>query len=202
MKVFGIGFHRTGTTTLNRCLKKLGFSHKGYDLDLLRKVNQGDLEPVHRVADQYECFDDWPWPLIFRQLDEWYPDAKFILTVREDPDTWLASVRRHAKVTGPTESRKIIYGQPRVKGHEEIYLKRYNQHNETVRRYFSDRTDDLLEVCWEQGSGWEELCEFLGRDLPNVPLPHANESSPLERLTMAHKRWKRLLREMLGMRLK
>jgi hypothetical protein len=199
MKIFGIGFHRTGTTTLNECLKSLGFSHKGYDLDLLRHVDRGNLTPVRRVADQHECFDDWPWPLIFRRLDAWHPEAKFILTIREDPETWLSSVKRHAKVTGPTESRQIIYGQPRVEGHEDIYLDRYTKHNQAVRQYFADCPDDLLEICWETGSGWQELCDFLNMEVPDRPLPHANESSPLERLTMVHKRWQRLIREKLGM---
>lgn len=201
MKVFGIGFHRTGTTTLNECLKSLGFSHKGYDLDLLRKVDRGELEEVRRVADRYECFDDWPWPLIFRSLDEWYPDAKFILTTRKSPEVWLDSVKRHAKTTGPTESRQIIYGHPRVEGHEDVYLERYRRHNQEVREYFSDRPDDLLEICWETGSDWEDLCTFLDMEVPDRPLPHANKSTLLQHLTMAHKRWQRLIREKLGLRL-
>ena len=153
MKVFGIGYHRTGTTTLNECLKRLGFAHKGYDLELLRAWQRGDLGPIRAAADRHSCFDDWPWPLVFRELDEWYPDAKFVLTVRESPEKWLASVKRHARTTGPTESRTIIYGDPRPDGSEELYLEQYRTHNRAVREHFGDRPEKLLEVCWETGSG-------------------------------------------------
>ena len=36
--------------------------------------------------------------------------------------------------------------------------------------------DDLLEVCWENGDGWNELATFLGCELPTSPFPHANDS--------------------------
>lgn len=199
MKVFGIGFQRTGTTTLKECLQHLGFSHKGYDPDLLEKVHQGELEDVRRVADQYESFEDWPWPLLFRDLDAWYSEATFILTYRKDPETWLKSVKRHARLTGPTRGRQIVYGHARVEGYEETYLERYTQHNQAVREYFADRPDDLLEVCWETGSGWEDLCNFLDREVPDRPLPHTSRNTFTKWLNQTPKRWKRLFREAVGM---
>lgn len=33
----------------------------------------------------------------------------------------------------------------------------------------------LLEV--ELGSGWEPLCKFLGKRIPNQPFPHVNEAA-------------------------
>lgn len=201
MKVFGIGFPRTGTTTLNRCFKQFGFSHKGYDLDLLRRVHEDDLAPVRAVTEQHDSFDDWPWPLLYRRLDEWYPDAKFILTIRERPDVWLQSMQRHAKLTGPTEARQIVFGNPRVEGQEEMYVDRYTRHNEEVRSYFHDRPDDLLEVCWEAGTGWDELCTFLNVDVPDRPLPHTSRNTVGKWLRYAPDRWERHLRELLGLRL-
>jgi Sulfotransferase domain len=35
-------------------------------------------------------------------------------------------------------------------------------------------------LTYELGSGWEPLCKFLGRDVPNVPFPHLNESKEFE----------------------
>lgn len=40
--------------------------------------------------------------------------------------------------------------------------------------HFKDRQNDLLVVDFTQGAGWEELCGFLGRDVPDIPFPHAN----------------------------
>lgn len=33
-------------------------------------------------------------------------------------------------------------------------------------------SERLLE--WEVGDGWEPLCKFLGKPVPDVPFPHAN----------------------------
>jgi hypothetical protein len=30
-------------------------------------------------------------------------------------------------------------------------------------------------LVWEVTDGWEPLCEFLGLDVPDEPLPHAND---------------------------
>jgi hypothetical protein len=45
-----------------------------------------------------------------------------------------------------------------------------------VREYFRGRDSDFMEVCWEMGTGWEELCAFLKCDVPGGPVPHANKS--------------------------
>ena len=54
-------------------------------------------------------------------------------------------------------------------------IERYKKHNEEVEQYFRDRLQDILFVSWEEGAGWKELCEFLGKDIPNEPFPHANK---------------------------
>jgi len=174
MKVFGIGMNKTGTTTLGECLSRLGFRHHSFDLELTRAVDEGRMAPVFEVADAYDSFEDWPWPLIYRQLDDRYPAAQFILTTRIDSDTWIDSLRRHADETGPTAFRQIVYGHAMPHGHEEEHVRIYERHNAEVRGYFGDR-DDFLEVCWEEKAEWDELCQFLGMPVPHEPFPHANE---------------------------
>lgn len=175
MKVFGVGMNKTGTTTLGECLNRLGFRHHSFDLELTRAVDEGDLRPVFQVADEYDSFEDWPWPLIYEELDTRYPDARFILTTRKDSATWFNSLKRHADRTGPTAFREIVYGHPMPHGHESEHVQRYEQHNANVRAYFDGR-DDLLEVCWEEQAEWEPICEFLDRPIPGSSFPHANES--------------------------
>lgn len=176
-KVFGIGLNKTGTKSLAAGLTRLGYRGTTYDLALTRAVMSGRMRPVWRVVRRYDCFEDWPWPLIFRQLDERYPGSKFILTTRRDSETWLQSLKRHAERTGPTEFRRLIYGYEMPDGHEREHIRFYEEHNAAVRSYFQDRPDQLLEVCWETGDGWAELCPFLG--LPVVAeesFPHRNAS--------------------------
>lgn len=175
-KVFGIGLNKTGTTTLGLCLQHFGYRHTSSDLELTRLVGRGEVEPVLRYAEGFDSFEDWPWPLIYRQLDERFPGSRFILTVRRNSDVWFRSLKKHALLTGPTEFRKVAYGHAAPDGHEADHIERYESHNDEVRRYFRDRPEDFLEVCWETGSEWEELSRFLGHPVPELPLPHANRS--------------------------
>jgi len=174
-KVFGIGLNKTETTTLAKCLQHFGFRHKSFDLDLTKYVQNGHLEPVYEVADKNDSFEDWPWPLIFKKMDERYRNSKFILTTRKNKYSWIKSLKRHADRIGPTEFRELVYGFPMPHGHEDEHVKIYERHNKRVRSYFGNR-GDFLEVCWEEESGWEEICQFLDEPVPNIPFPHANQS--------------------------
>jgi hypothetical protein len=73
--------------------------------------------------------------------------------------------------------RRILYGLPFPDVTQEDLIERYTRHNQEVMDYFQDRPQSLLVVDWENGDGWQELCEFLGREIPREPFPHANKSS-------------------------
>ena len=47
----------------------------------------------------------------------------------------------------------------------------YLDHNELVRKVCP--AERLLE--FKLGSGWEPLCEFLGKKVPDVPYPNVND---------------------------
>lgn len=177
-KVFGIGLNKTGTTTLQECGKILGYKCTSCDRSLLDDVvTRGDLSAVQRVVDQHELFEDWPWPLIYKQLDQLYPGSKFILTVRQTNETWLRSLSSHALRTSPRlHCRKLAYGYNYPQGHQQEHLDFYERHNQEVRNHFKDRPNDFIELCWENGDGFPELCAFLGCDVPEAPFPHANSA--------------------------
>ena len=196
MKIFGIGLNKTGTTTLGVCFKHFGYRHTTSNLELTQCVERGELEPVFAHADQYDSFEDWPWPLIYRELDERYPGSKFVLTTRRDGEAWVNSLKRHALLTGPTEFRRIAYGHTMPDGHEAEHIALYERHNQEVRDYFRDRPDDFLEVCWETGSGWAEICAFLGEEVPDLPVPHTNRSAD-KKGRLLRKRAQRFLSHLL-----
>lgn len=186
-KIIGIGHSKTGTSTLAACFREFGYRHTSQHLRLLEEVKRGYLQGSFDLADAYDSFEDWPWPLIYRQLDARYPNSKFILTVRKNTEVWLKSMKKHAERLGPTKNRSLVYGHPMPHGHEDAYASIYETHNREVLEYFKDRPSQLMVVCWENGTGWKELCEFLKQDIPNVPFPHSNKGPILSRSRLKRK---------------
>lgn len=176
-KVFGIGFHKTGTTSLDRALTLLGYRVTGpnavHDPDISQKIHDFTQE----ISKKFDAFQDNPWPLVYREMDNLYPNAKFTLTVR-DPDEWILSMCKHFGEQ-VTPMRQLIYGSDfgHPLGNELHYKKVMLTHNKNVRTYFSDRPDKLLEIDFSSGQGWEPLCRFLGHPEPSASFPHANKAA-------------------------
>ena len=175
MKVVGIGFHRTGTKTLRACLRDhFMMKHRSVDEEAARQLWSGRIDDVMSTVARYDSFEDWPWPLVYRDIDARFPDAKFILTVRESEEVWFESVCRLAERVGPTEFRRRIYGREMPRDDKARHIAVYQAHNQGVLDYFADRPDKLLVACWETGTGWGELCSFLQREVPSAPFPHVD----------------------------
>lgn len=174
-KVFGIGFHKTGTSTLDLALTRLGYRVLGVRTDLASSLFSNDIESVLNLTQEYDAFQDNPWPLLYKELDKRYPNSKFILTVR-DENKWINSVVNHFGYDH-TEMRRWIYGIGHPKENESIYLEKYKGHNNEVLNYFHERKEDLLVINWENGDGWEKICNFLKEPVPNEDFPHANKGN-------------------------
>lgn len=178
-KVFGIGWAKTGTTTLGECLRLLGYDHQGQDLDLAEDLARGDLSRILARAAHKESFEDWPWIVLYRQLDTAFPGSRFVLTTR-DPERVVASYRNMLRAPWANGARldrirRILYELPFPDVTDAQIRARYERHDAQVREHFRDRPDDLLVVDWERGDGWEALCVFLGHPVPAAPFPHANQ---------------------------
>ncbi|WP_157014533.1 sulfotransferase family protein [Mesorhizobium xinjiangense] len=190
-KIIGIGWAKTGTTTLGHCFTILGYDHQSQDLSLVEGIRKGDLSAIMARAEQKESFEDWPWIILYRELDRAFPGSRFVLTVR-DADKWIGSYTNMLANKGIASDetnriRETLYGLPFPDVTKAQLVERYQRHNDDVKRYFRDRPDDLLVVDWEDGCGWKELCDFLGREIPRQPFPHANRGrysaqSPMRRL--------------------
>jgi len=174
-KVIGIGFQKTGTSTLDVSLTSLGYKVLGVRKNLASKLFRNDIESVLKITEKFDAFQDNPWPLLYKELDKKYPNSKFILTIR-DESKWINSVVNHFG-KNHTEMRRWIYGVGHPAGNEEIYLKKFKNHNNEVLKYFSNRQDDLLVVEWENGDGWKKLCDFLNEPIPNQSFPHVNKGN-------------------------
>ncbi|MCB9592634.1 MAG: hypothetical protein H6719_07870 [Sandaracinaceae bacterium] len=184
-KVFGLGLSRTGTRSLTAALHTLGIDavHYPVDEDTFRALESGKLD--FRFMQAFDGITDITASPYFAQLDAMYPDAKFVLTLR-DEETWLRSCHNHWLGRDPFEVtssrgreihlqirrflRAATYGTYRFEPERFRWV--YRQHVAAVRRYFADRPGKLLELDIVSGSGWGPLCEFLGRPMPDQPFPH------------------------------
>ena len=179
-KVVGVGLPKTGTTSLGYCFRRLGFKHRTYDMDLALQVKRNQLDVVLDEARRYEAFEDWPWFSIYRELDQTFPNSKFILTLRKDTETYVKSLIGHHEREGIRRKDFVkphwwdeVFGVEPAQWDYDKSAQRYERHNRDVLEYFGDRVGkDLLVVCWEKGDGWAQLCKFLNKPLPNEPFPH------------------------------
>ena len=176
-KVFGIGLSKTGTSSLAQALQRLGFKTK--DCMGATRYVAGDLSSIDmETVLAHDALTDTPIPSFYRQLDARFPGSKFILTVR-DREGWLKSCRKQfSERFGATQNEahkrifEDLYGtnvfdEPRFVGGYERFVS-------GVLDYFKDRPQDLLVMDIAAGDGWEELCPFLGRAVPDTPFPKAN----------------------------
>jgi len=179
-KVFGIGLNKTGTSSLKMAMGMLGYHTTGSNKQLLRAVRRGDIAPAIEHTRHYDSFQDWPYPLIFRELHEEYGDrAHYILTRRVSFEKWFASVENHARSSRLFSGQRLAYGYHRPFGRRREYEEIYHTHNEAVRDYFSAGAGagaPFLEMCLDDGDGWEKLCPFLGCEQPDQPFPHRNSA--------------------------
>lgn len=181
-KVFCIGFHKTGTTSLELALRKLGYRVTGS----FGTKDPGIADKVHEMAyamvENFDAFEDNPWPVLYKELDQRFPGSKFILT-RRPAEAWIRSQVKDFALA-ETPMRRWIYGEDAgcPEGNEETYVARYERHNREVLEYFRDRPDDLLIFDVPSDDAWGKLCRFLGHDVLDEPFPHANKASLSRRI--------------------
>lgn len=184
MKVFEIGVAKTGTTSLGRAYEILGFKHKAEDPDLyLKFINNYDYEILFEVIDKYDAFQDGPWhnkDVDYKILDEKYPNSKFIILERDD-ESWI---RSNEKFYSPKYHKdwenweySFLIDNRWVTQRESVIEEKLNYKKSKyleIKEYFKDRQNDLLIMNICDGQGWEVLCPFLGKEIPNVPFPKLN----------------------------
>ena len=186
-KIFGVGFSKTGTSTLGECYDILGFYPNAYSLTsphidlkpLCREIfKYGNYGPALNAAMRFRTFQDRPWNVLkmYRILDAAFPESKFILTYR-DPENWWKSVDHWLNVTNKNNSGKLDRYLKQLKVDsldKDKFIAGYLQYNNEVKDYFNNR-DNFLVVNFEEGDKWEILCDFLNLPVPDTPFPHANK---------------------------
>lgn len=121
-KIFCIGFNKTGTTSLTESLREIGYQI-GWQRKaegMLRDYLEYDFQRLLKYCNTATVFQDVPFSLpgLYKILDEKFPNAKFILTVRDTPSACYESVKRfHMKCL----DIKTLPTADQLKQHNYIY---------------------------------------------------------------------------------
>ncbi len=201
-KVFCVGRNKTGTTSLGAALEILGLKVAPQYLGerLLDSWVKRDFAPIIRLCETAEAFQDIPFSLDYTYVvcDAFFPGSKFVLTIRNDSETWYNSVVRfHSKLLGtyraPTtddlrkfghirpgwllKEEKAVYGVDDAHLYDkEIYIRHYEEHNRRVKEYFRYRPEDLLVLNVAETNAMKRLCDFLGLEYRGEKMPHLMSS--------------------------
>lgn len=174
-KVFGIGLSKTGTTSLYAALEILGYTPATFrDFNRLGAGDWLNGDFRHDLLSGRDAATDLPVGTYFRELDARYPGSKFILTER-DMDSWLASIDKqfsgapHEPGDFHRDVRLAQYGSGMFV--KDRFRRVYEQHIAAVEEHFKDRPQDLLRMNVFDGDGWQKLCPFLDKPLPDTPYP-------------------------------
>jgi len=134
-----------------------------------------------------------PCHLFAAELMSFYPDAKIVL-VERDIESWYKSwsaflenafnpvLPMLAKLdpqflgrivgVGGMGVHKQVGSATSLKAAKARSKEEYRKHYALVRSLAPK--DRVLE--YRLGDGWEPLCKFLGKPIPNLPFPHVNDS--------------------------
>jgi hypothetical protein len=79
------------------------------------------------------------------------------------------------------ELQKIVYGSgtfPSTVGFrrlpEFLYKKKFREWNDRIRMTIPQDRLLVIDICAREG--WETLCPFVGKPIPDAPFPHVNRS--------------------------
>lgn len=148
-----------------------------------------------KLYQNYDAATDWTAAAFYKDLFKKYPDAKVILTLRP-VDSWYESVKNTILKSAvenpkplPGDSyyilRKLVDAvcmdgwirEPEKFAEEAKVKKMYTDHIEEVKRVIPPEQLCILEL----GDGWEKICKFLGKEVPDVQYPKVNSTLEFEK---------------------
>jgi hypothetical protein len=201
MKIFCIGYNKTGTTSLTEFMRINGFliaPQTPFEYNLNSYIygnNSTFIEMIKNDYYNYTFFQDVPFslPNFYKTLDQEFENSKYILTVRNNPDQWYNSLISYHKskfenFKNPSQIQYVyhgwvnqiltnVYKSPKYDPYNEKHLKKsYSDHINSVKEYFKDKKDKLLILNLETDSP-KILQNFLGVKLSYQDFPHINKST-------------------------
>jgi len=179
--VIGVGLPKTATTSLCDALSVLGYRTIHYPPICRFEGGQVRLRWPWWMSG-YDAMADLPAAVLYRELAERFPRARFILTLR-DMDEWLRSSEKHysrehheetaaqAQFADAVALYTLMYGRQWFD--RDAFVSVYQRHEREVRQFF-EGSDRFTTMDIGAGDGWQCLAGFLGKDIPDQPFPKSN----------------------------
>ncbi|MEU6406746.1 sulfotransferase family protein [Streptomyces sp. NPDC046985] len=205
LKLINAGLGRTGTTSLQAALERLGLGPCFHMFDVVdddrrlaqweRVVRDGERPDWAALYDGYASAVDGPSTVYYRQLSQAFPDAKVILTVR-DAEDWYRStydtlyqfaLRTLAHPPEPGSRQARLFGVVDALVWDGLFGGRFSDKDHAIEVYHR-HTEDVVRalgaenvLVYDVREGWEPLCAFLGVEAPAEEFPRANDSASMHR---------------------
>ena len=191
-KIFGIGFGRTGTRSLARYLQSASYNTihwpsivdgVNYETRIAAFIGDGArvVEELMPVLDRYDAFTDVPFPGLYRELADLYPDARFILTTRNLENWWRSVARHWGLAWGPyqlepylqIQYRRYLPGKTVARlADKALFIEAHEQHIQTAKADLAGRS--LLCLDLDDPRLNANIAAFLG--VSSIGFPHVRES--------------------------
>ena len=146
------------------------------------------IEQFESLWGEYRTISGEPAYMFAAEAIELYPDAKVVLTVRDDEEKWLTSLcdtmwygrtrwsaiflryvdAMHAKLHKLTDPYWKYLFDDDVPNQA---IRVYREHNAMVKRLAAGRV-----LVYNTKEGWEPLCKFLDKEVPSSDFPHVNKT--------------------------
>ncbi|EDO39565.1 predicted protein [Nematostella vectensis] len=192
MKIIGAGLPKTGTKSLASALRRLGFNVHDHHEQLQFHCDEyiaAFKGPMPNFEEMYENVDattDLPACIFYKEIFKAFPDAKVILSVRDDEESWRKSfLKTESIVSSATSNLLMILGLFLTPSGRKLWRLGYN-----VKKYVKNELDYTKHnnevmatipakqlLVFNPKDGWESLCAFLGAEVPAIPYPRENVNS-------------------------
>nr|XP_039273486.1 uncharacterized protein LOC120347534 [Styela clava] len=163
----------------------------------------GTKEDFYRMYKNVDASMDIPVVIFWEEILEAFPDCKLIFMRRKDEEDWIKSWEKQAKSVADNYLMKLLscfsptaysimqyshhvgriaFGARPHRWYEAyqgisptVAKKRYRDHNTSVLTRAPK--DQVIEFTLSEG--WDPLCKFLGKPIPEVEFPHRNKGASL-----------------------
>jgi hypothetical protein len=204
LRVIGVGLPRTGTSSLKVALEILGFGPCHHMCELFDKPDRsaqfiraynGHKVDFFELMKGYGSTVDAPVTDFYKEIHQAYPNAKIVLTVRDNGEKWFESFENSIRPYFADDAyylaiylieflrlqcvvTRLLWKKWTNKfGRVGPWL--HDQHNAQVIN--ENKEGEVL--VFNVKEGWPPLCKFLGVDIPkDIQFPRVNDTNDIKRL--------------------